>query len=152
MKTKVSFKLKSGKYVISDICYIIKDDDRNDLINYYYQSEFFTKGFDKPHSFKGMVFWEGKTKWGDGCYSLKNKETNESYDVPVDSGSIGIICLDGNEDKLKSIDKELSNVFEFEEDFIVTYDGTNFSFGPYEVSTDFDSEEDYEDEEELLHF
>jgi hypothetical protein len=147
MKTKVSFKLKSGKYVISDLCYLIKDDDWSDLCNYCEENQFFTKGFDKPISFKEMFFWMGSTKWGDGCYSLNNKETNESYDVPVDSGSIGIIRLDESKDNLQSIDKELSNVFEFGEDFLVTYDGENFSFGPYEVSTDFDSEEDYFEKE-----
>jgi hypothetical protein len=139
--------MQAGKYYIGDLCYVMSDDDWNEVCelttvgNKCIEGEFTLKD--------GRRFAMYGTRWGDGCYK---DQYGNSYGV--DSGTIGCIL----EEHINTYDwnKDLGTLAIFETDFVTGggrgtpgWEGT-IQFGRILIETDDDNwdEEDEEEDEE----
>lgn len=102
LKLKVN-ELPKGDYVISDPCYVLSDENYNNLI--YSKTELDDNGNKKTEPIKGVGELNGisifnhSTCWGDGSY-----RDSDDYVYGVDSGQIGCIPMElVDKDKLKNV-------------------------------------------------
>jgi hypothetical protein len=144
--TTVSETFPAGKYVISDLCYVLSDDTWTEIHELMFPPGHNGHEINGLFTLKdGRKLFIGCTKYGDGNYP---DTVGNVYGV--DSGTIGIMLeseIDGEADGDDSI------VHIFDEPFTVLYDNGNFSFGHIDIDTGFydDHEEDDWDEEDEPH-
>jgi hypothetical protein len=127
----------AGKYVISDLCYVLLDDTWTELCDLMFPDG--TTQTNGLFTLKdGRKMFMGGTKYGDGTYldSLGNE-----YDV--DSGTIGIMLESETE---VTIDTEYTHVHTFDKPFTVSYASGNFSFGDIDIDTSWSQDNDRSDE------
>ncbi len=135
----MSVKFSAGRYYIGDLCYVIKEDNWDELLK---QSGCLGLDFKSDQwfgIFKDFKLYAGGTAHGDGVY-----RDNKGNEYAVDSGTLGIISADWLDDENDA--NELGNIIEFAEDFEVSMHNGVFEFGNIIIDTEWDGDEDEEDE------
>lgn len=116
-------KFKAGKYYIGDPCYVVNDEEWDDLLE---QTSHFTN---EEQSYKGHNIFAGAIAFGDGLY-YDNME--RSYGV--DSGNLGIIPVVAlNDLNIKLLH---GHIITFKFDFNVEINEGIFRFGDIIDSTE----------------
>lgn len=125
---QISNVFPAGEYYVGDFCYLLNDEDYNNIIcSFLYD--------DEPYQHKKFTFLFGNTAHGDGQYS-----DNQGYNYySADSGTIGIINLPTK--KLQQTAKEVmknnhANVIKFDAPFEVYCRKGVFTFGSIVINTD----------------
>jgi hypothetical protein len=144
LKLKVN-ELPKGDYVISDPCYVLSDENYNNLI--YSKTELDENGNKKVEPMEGVgelngipMFNHG-TCWGDGLYT-----DDENHEYGVDSGQIGCIPMElVDKDNLNKVDGEkerkdgstfsLIRKIHFPQNFECTYENGVFFIGDVIIET-----------------
>lgn len=124
--------LSAGTYFIGDPCYLVADEDWDDLLS---STGFFGLHTEKPvpnwdnglFEYDGTCFAWG-TAYGDGLYSLLDSQQREVHRVGVDSGLIGILPARGEK-------PDLMYEVTFDRDFEVWERNGLFYFGGYTIDT-----------------
>jgi hypothetical protein len=125
----------AGEYYIGDPCYIIPDEDWDNLCkntNYWGEGDnrFPIKDEDVVNFDDGLYHWEGRTcfaaftKYGDGCYGDKKGNVM----VGVDSGLIGIIPIKKG-DEIEGLFYPYTLLRTFGKKFLVWEEDGVFHFG-----------------------
>ena len=120
-------KFKAGKYFVGDPCYVIRNDEWEDILKY---TQFFGAfGIGQWGGFwKGYKMFSASTAYGDGCYT-----DNEGREYGVDAGMLGIVPY---EYITEFGDIDCGNIIEFEKDFEVEMiDKGVFKFGSIVIDT-----------------
>lgn len=144
----VAGEFPKGKYYLGDLCYVLTDDQWNELleqcidhkINQCYDGEFLVSG--------KKVFMVS-TAYGDGSYYDGD---NNRY--AVDSGTIGL-CPTSiiSQEKLREMEgSELGHIMDFASDIFIKADNGFFEIendmGRSQVVIDTAAEAEYEDDED----
>ena len=104
--------MQAGKYYVGDLCYVLDDDEWDQVCARTIQGKSFADGeFELDDGRKFAIYG---TSWGDGGY-----QDYYGNEYSVDSGSIGCIKLEDIKDLKDKIDIELLGaIVEFETDFV----------------------------------
>ena len=138
--------LPAGKYYVGDLCYVLDDDEWDEVCSLIIQGN---KVIDGEFVLKdGREFAIYSTAYGDGEY---NDYYGNSYSV--DSGSIGCIKIEDIKDVKDKIDIELLGaIVDFKIDFVTGggrgtkgWDGI-IQFGSIAIETDPEYNEDSDEE------
>lgn len=125
----MSVTFSKGKYYVGDLCYVIRDEAWQELLertDYFANNEF---------EFNDETGFSANTAYGDGIYS--DEDGREYF---VDAGLIGIIPVKA----LGSIEDAVGGqIIEFEEDFDVYVRDGIFFFGDVVIITRDDDIEFY---------
>ena len=147
----ITFPLKSGKYIISDPCYLFPDGEWTDFCNCIkygndpYQPKngncesIYPQNSDSAFEMKYKVqsFYVIPTAYGDGGYDLK--ENRKSIGIlGVDAGLLSVIPFElfktwPDFEKLK--DNDLGITIELEKDEVLKCSKGNFKLGKFSVKT-----------------
>jgi hypothetical protein len=136
--------MQAGKYYVGDLCYVLDDDEWDEVCSIIIQGN---KVIDGEFELKdGRKFAIYSTAYGDGLY-------NDYYanEYSVDSGSIGCIKVEDIKNVKDKIDIELLGAtVDFEIDFVTgggrgtkDWNGT-IQFGSIAIETDAVYNEDEE--------
>lgn len=107
-----------GSYVLGDPCYVVPDDDWDDLLN---SCNYFNDPVGRVQGCNILAFG---TKWGDGCY----RDTfGNAY--PVDAGLIGLVPV-----AYANVEPD-SVIVKFDEPTLCTDDDGILKFGHYVIDT-----------------
>lgn len=85
---------KAGKYIISDACYIVKDEEWNDFCDVMYKDS--PNGIDDKGAigeYEGYKFFICHTAYGDGDYPVY-KDKSVVGTCGVDAGNLSLIPFD----------------------------------------------------------
>jgi len=138
--------MQAGKYYVGDLCYVMDDDEWDEVCSIIIQGN---KVIDGEFVLKdGREFAIYSTAYGDGEY---NDYYGNSYSV--DSGSIGCIKIEDIKNVKDKIDIELLGaIVDFEIDFVTgggrgtkNWDG-RIQFGSIAIETDSEYNEDSDEE------
>lgn len=130
--------VSAGKYIISDPCYVIKDEHWDLLLE---NSQYFENPIGEIFGHKILAFG---TFYGDGCY-----QDNFGKSYFVDAGIIGIVPFEYLEEFEIKIESNW-NVVTFENDFDCYEENGKLVFGHIEIETnESEDEEMWEDDEEF---
>lgn len=128
--------MKSGRYYIGDLCYVMNNQ----------WDEFCSKSIINRECIYGEIVFDNGVKTthfgtahGDGNYL-------DQYDneYPVDAGLIGCVLVSDISDPKADLD--LGNIIDFDEDFSCYEDDGYIYFGHICINTNYDEEEDEYDE------
>ena len=133
--------MKSGKYYIGDLCYVLSDrwDEVCDQI--IFERECKDGEFHLPKEPK-IAFASYGTAHGDGGYYDQNEK-----EYAVDSGTIGCVSIEYlDETILKDVaSRELGHIHIFEQDFKTSSNDGILVFGDICIDTDPSYEEEWDD-------
>lgn len=133
------------KYIISDLCYTIADEEWSDFLD---QTGFLDQLSGGSGEYKGFTFHFGGTAFGDGSYL-----DNFGREYGVDSGTIGIVSADFPASS--DVWKTGGQIVELPDDFKIDIYGGIFQFGDVLIdtstSTGWDEDCDDEDDEEYFY-
>ena len=112
MVDEVKIMMQAGKYYVGDLCYVMDDDEWDQVCECIIQGKKVVDGeFELDDGRKFAIY---STAWGDGVY---NDYYGNSYSV--DAGSIGCIKVEDIRDVKNKMDIELLGaIVEFETDFV----------------------------------
>lgn len=146
-ETQYKFKFPAGTYYIGDPCYMIDDDDWQEIGD---KTGWFGAGNEPFINYNGLFELKGRTcfaegtHWGDGVYS-----DNKGNQYGVDAGLIGLVPLDVcKSDDLPRMLEELGAVHEFKTPFEVYQKDGYFHFGDVIVNTVGEPSDGYLDDPE----
>ena len=104
--------MQAGKYYVGDLCYVLDDDEWDQVCARTIQGKSFADGeFELNDGRKFAIYG---TSWGDGGY-----QDYYGNEYSVDSGSIG--CIKIEDIKVKKYDDDLERlgaIVEFQTDFV----------------------------------
>lgn len=135
--------MKAGIYYVGDLCYVIRDDDWDEVCSITTtRTECLHGEFALSDGRKFAMYG---TYWGDGEYSDQQKRR-----YLVDSGTIGCVLMSDLDD---IADTHGGQVIEFKEDFYTSRsDDGVIKIGHITINTrsddNYDDEEEEEEEEE----
>ena len=151
--------LPAGEYYIGDPCYVIKDDEWSDCLDgtHYFGLlyDLTTREYRPSHMQNGVFlatykdmqfkFAGSSTKYGDGCYPVRDDEGNELGECGVDAGLIAAIPVSMIETCGEKSGLELGVIHEFGLPFSISYDDGVIKFGRVKVITcDEDEVDEYD--------
>ena len=124
--------MPKGTYWVGDLCYVLHDDQWDEVCNWMFSEDIDGHGGEFTLSCGTKIAMYG-TRWGDGTYS-----DTSGREYPVDSGSLGCVLAE-------CVDPSTSgNVISFRDDFtteITGSDGEIVRFGHVRINTgDFEDE------------
>jgi hypothetical protein len=133
--------MKSGKYYVGDLCYVMTDDEWSEFCDLTIKGNDCLNG---EFTFAdGRKFATYGTKYGDGLYPASNGKM-----LSVDAGLIGCFAVgDIRAEKYDDIE-ELGMIVDFESDFCTSVKDGVIRFGDITVDTDGETEEFYFEDEE----
>lgn len=122
---------KSGTYYIGDLCYVVKGEEWDGLVNTWLDDSCLQEVMYLEDYKGGAIYCDG-THYGDGVY---HDDYGNTY--PVDSGSIGIISVEHpivDSGKLERIGN-LGVIETFLKDFKVSSENGVFNFVHITIDT-----------------
>jgi len=143
-------RMKLGIYIIGDLCYLLTNEVWQNLCDNQFDQEIHQTEVD------GVPMYWHHTYYGDGCYDFHTSDYRISgaMNIPVDSGTIGIISVDilstnATNRTFKDIceSKDLL-IVEIKRDFEPKWDDGTFYLGSVEIWTNDEENCEYEEEEE----
>lgn len=81
-------RFDAGKYYIGDLCYVIDGKDWGDVVNQSFENDDAHGGVIEVYG--EYAFMVG-TQYGDGLYLAVDRRSWGNHDIPVDSGTVGVI-------------------------------------------------------------
>lgn len=130
-------KLPAGTYYVGDLCYILADDDYDEIVCS------FEYGDGDVYTVNGFTFAWSHTSYGDGVYQDKKKNL-----YPVDAGLIGILRLDDHPEMLADLLQQNEaglnhykhNIFTFNSEFDIEFYNGKFNVAGNVIDTNQDEE------------